>query len=224
MRRRSALAVGLVGLVGLSGLSGLGGLVACDKLGAKKATDDPPPPPTIASATEPVPPAASFNATPVAQFADAGNVEGKTPLEQARMYKATGQLWLARLHLEPKALSDDGTKEEAELLLEICMAQPDVACVEKCGVKLGRKIKFDGGAPVASAKGIDAGGEHHEPDTELARARDLVLKTQLEPARKLLEPKVLDGKASREEIRMLKTICQKQGDRMCVALCDSKLK
>jgi len=68
------------------------------------------------------------------------------------------------------------------------------------------------------------GAEHQEPDTELARTRDLVLKMQYESARKALEPKVLDGRASREEIRLLKTICEKEGDRMCIALCDAKLK
>lgn len=197
-------------------------LCACDGL-KKKPTDDPPPPPTIASARETVPPAAPFNATPAAQLADAGNAENKSPLELAREYKATGQLWMARLHLEQKALGPDGTKEEAELLLQICMEQGDPGCVEKCGVKLGRKIKFDGGAPPA-AQTVDAGGEHREPDTDLAQARDLVLKMKLDPARKLLEQKVLDGKASREEVRMLKTICEKQGDRMCVALCNTKLK
>jgi len=69
-----------------------------------------------------------------------------------------------------------------------------------------------------------AGQEHTEPDTELARARDLVLKKQYDLARKSLEPKVLDGKASREEVRLLETICERQHDRMCVALCESKLK
>ena len=50
-----------------------------------------------------------------------------------------------------------------------------------------------------------------------------MLEAQLDPARKTLEPKVLDGKATREELRLLRTICDKQDDRMCVALCDSKL-
>ena len=59
---------------------------------------------------------------------------------------------------------------------------------------------------------------------ELARARDLVLKKQFDQARKALEPKVLDGKASREEIRLLKNICESQGDRMCVVVCEAKLK
>jgi hypothetical protein len=107
------------------------------------------------------------------------------------------------------------------------MQQNDESCVEQCGKKLGRKIKFtatapkDTGPPAASAS---VGSEHKEPETDLARARDLVLKNDYENARKTLEPKVLDGKASREEIRMLKTICQKQSDRMCMALCDAKLK
>ncbi|MDB4938241.1 MAG: hypothetical protein JWP87_5213 [Labilithrix sp.] len=178
----------------------------------------------VVSAREVVPPAAPFNATPVAQYADAGNLDGQPPFEQATVYEANGQLWMARLVLERKALGSDATKDETELLAKICMQQNDLACVEACSTKLGRKIKLDGGAaPRASASAV-AGQQHTEPDTDLARVRDLVLKMQYDPARKSLEPKVLDGKASREEIRMLKTICEKQGDRMCVALCESKLK
>ena len=131
---------------------------------------------------------------------------------------------MARLVLERKALGADATKEETELLVRICQDQADAACIEACARKLGRKIKMpDGGAPAPAIAGGSA-PEHKEPDSDLARARDLVLKMQYEPARKTLEPKVLDGKASREEIRMLRTVCEKQGDRMCVALCDSKLK
>ena len=189
---------------------------------------DPPPdtkeaaPITTTSAREVVPPAAPFNATPVAQFADAGNLDTQPPFEQAKVFEANGQLWMARLVLERKALGSDATKDETELLLKICEQQNDAACVEACGKKLGRKIKLDAGTPAPKSSGV--GGEHKEPDSELARARDLVLKMQFESARKALEPKVLDGKASREEIRMLKTICEKQGDRMCIALCDTKLK
>ena len=196
---------------------------------------DPPPeakdtaPVTTTSAPEVVPPAAPFNATPVAQFADAGNLDTQPPFEQAKVFETNGQLWMARLVLERKALGSDATKDETELLLKICSQQNDAACVEACGKKLGRNIKLDGGAPASKSSGSAAasagvGSEHKEPDSELARARDLVLKMQFEPARKALEPKVLDGKASREEIRMLKTICEKQGDRMCIALCDTKLK
>ena len=196
---------------------------------------DPPPDPDafdaavpISSVREPVPPAAPFNATPVAQFADAGNLDTQPPFEQAKVFEANGQIWMARLVLERKALGSDATKDETELLVKICQQQGDQACLDACGKKLGRKIKFDAGAPSAapssSAGSAAVGQEHKEPDSELARARDLVLKMQYEPARKTLEPKVLDGKASREEIRMLKTICEKQGDRMCVALCESKLK
>lgn len=201
----------------------LAGAIA-SSVGCKKPPpEDPPPPTTIASARETVPPAASFNATPVAELADSGSTEGQTPLEQARSYKASGQLWMARLHLENRALSSTGTKEEAELLLEICTEQGDEACVEKCGEKLNRKIKLDAGARAAGT-GATTPPEHREPDTELARARDMVLKMHFAEARKVLEPKVIDGKATREEIRLLKTICEREGDRMCVALCNTKLK
>ena len=176
---------------------------------------------TIASgpAIEAVPPAAPVNGMPLAE---AGDLEGQPPFEQAKAFKANGQLWMARLVLEPKALGSDGTKEEAELLGRICSEQKDAACVEACGKKLGRKIKFDAGdSETPAARPV---GDRGEPDTDLTRARDLLLKNQLEPARKTLEPKALDGKASREEVRMLRTICEKQRDRMCIALCDAKLK
>jgi hypothetical protein len=180
---------------------------------------------TSSGVPEVVPPAAPFNATPVAQFADAGNIDGKPPFEQATFYEANGQLWMARLVLERKALDSDGTPREAELLAKICQQQGDEPCLEACAKKLGRKIKLDGGAGRSAADaGAVAGQEHKEPDTELAKARDLVLKKQFDIARKSLEPKVLDGKASREEIRLLQTICEQQRDRMCVALCASKLK
>ena len=196
---------------------------------------DPPPDPDafdgaapLASVRETVPPAAPFNATPVAQFADAGDLDTQPPYEQAKVFEANGQIWMARLVLERKALGEGATKDETELLVKICQEQGDTACLDACGKKLGRKIKYDGGAPssptAGSAVSAVVGQQHQEPDSELARARDLVLKMQYDPARKALEPKVLDGRASREEIRMLKTICEKQGDRMCVALCESKLK
>jgi hypothetical protein len=204
----------------------LGGLCAfsCKKDPPTDVPDSSPV--TMTSAPEIVPPAAPFNATPVAQLADAGNLEGKSPFEQAQVYEANGQLWMARLVLERQALGSDATREETELLARICVQQNDEGCVDACASKLGRKIKMDaGGAKTPSASASSGvGSEHKEPDSDLARARDLLLKKQLDQARKTLEPKVLDGKASREEVRMLKTICEKQSDRMCVALCDAKLK
>jgi hypothetical protein len=196
---------------------------------------DPPPDPDaidaaipISSARIPVPPAAPFNATPVAQFADAGDLDTQSPYEQAKVFESNGQIWMARLVLERKALGADATKDETELLVKVCQQQGDTACLDACAQKLGRKIKYDAvvpsTAPSGSVASASVGQVHTEPDSELARARDLVLKMQYEPARKALEPKVLDGKASREEIRMLRTICEKQGDRMCVALCETKLK
>jgi hypothetical protein len=176
-----------------------------------------------------VPPAASFNATPVAPFTDAGSLDGLPPYEQAKAYEAEGQLWMGRLLLEQKALGADATKDETELLLKICEQQGDDACVEACGKKLGRKIKLDAGvkhdaAAAPSGSAVTTGREHQEPDTDLAKVRDLVLKGDLERARKALEPKVLEGKASREEVRLLRSVCITQKDRMCAALCDAKLK
>jgi len=183
------------------------------------------------SVPDKVPPIAPLHGGPPAEI-DAGNLDTQPPFEQAKVFESNGQLWMARLVLEKKALGADGTKEEAELLAKICQQQSDEACVEACGTKLGRKIKYDASAPPAASASARAGGAdggrdaplHKEPDSELARTRDLVLKMQYESARKALEPKVLDGRASREEIRLLKTICEKQTDRMCIALCDAKLK
>lgn len=171
-----------------------------------------PPRPTV--------PPVLLSATPVAAFADA-SIDGKTPYDQAAAYEATGQHWLARLVLEKRALGPEGTKRDIELLATICHAQGDDECVETCEERLGRKLKFDAGR--GGAAPIDP-SEHKEPDTEAARARDLLLKGRVVEARKVLEPKVLDGKASKEEVRLLKTACQEQGDRMCIALCDTKLK
>ena len=176
-------------------------------------------PPPIVSATATVPPVA-FSGTPVADFADASSIDGQTPYAQARAYEASGQYWLARLVLEKKALGSEGTKEEIELLALICHHQDDASCVEDCSGRLGKKLKFDAGAPRLP---IDA-GEHKEPDTDFVRARAHLLGDRLKEAREILEPKVIDGKASKEEVRLLKSVCKQQGNRMCVALCDAKLK
>lgn len=185
--------------------------------GKKDASNDPPPP-VIDSAPVPVPPVAT-SGEPVSTFLDAGS---GTPLEQAQQYEVSGQHWLARLVLEPKAFGADGSKAEVNLLAYICYEQGDDACVDKCAQKLGvKKLKFDGGAPKPPPITV---GEHEEPETDAAMARALFLKHKDKDARAILEPKLLDGSASKEEIRLLKAICKDQGDRMCQALCDSKLK
>jgi hypothetical protein len=188
--------------------------------GCKTSSKPPPPddpPPVVPSATTPVP-----QAMPVADFdASLEPLDGKTPLEQARIYESRGQLWLAQMSLEKQALGPSGTKEEAELLAWICHRRDEPECVRKCEAKLGRKLKLDGGAPGLL---FDAGREHDEPTSDVARARDHVLKENWQHARLLLEPRVVDGNATKEEIRLLKQVCREQGDRMCVALCDAKLK
>jgi len=147
-------------------------------------------------------------------------LDGKSPLESARILEGRGQDWMAQMTLEKKAFGPDGTKQEVEFLGYICNKRDDDDCVRKCETKLGKKLHFDGGAP----KPIDAGRDPNASKSDLVKARDFVLKKEWDSARPLLEPKVLEGKASKEEIRLLKQVCQGQGDRMCVALCDAKLK
>jgi len=185
----------------------------------KKAEVEPPPP--IDTTPIPVPPVAT-SGVPVAAFADAA--VATTPYEQARQYEENGQHWMARLVLEPRAMSSEGTKTEVELLAHVCNEQGDEACVDRCAQKLGvKKLKFDGGAPKKPLADVSP-PEHKEPDTDAAKARDLFLKKRTAEARDVLEHKVVDGKASKEEVRLLRSICKEQGDRMCVALCDAKLK
>ncbi|MCL2723527.1 MAG: hypothetical protein FWD69_03730 [Polyangiaceae bacterium] len=192
-------------------LSAVGWLLAmpaaCNKLEkGSSPTDNVPLAPAEASAI-------ATTQTPGGNGGD--DMAGKPPLEQARAYFANGQKWLARLVLEPQALSPSGTPEEAEFLAQICEAQSDPKCIEACNRKLGHKVKADGGTVVN-----DAGAT----SLELSRARGLVAKKQFGPARAILEPRVLDGTSSTDEIALLKTICTKQADRMCVAFCDSKLR
>lgn len=200
-----------------------GALASDCKPGSQKQPPPPDPPPVVPSASTPVP-----QAMPVADFdASLEPTDGKTPLEQAKIYESRGQLWMAQMVLQSKALGSDGTKPEAEELGYICYQRDDADCVKKCEAKLGKKLKFDGGVPrppIAPMDDDGTGRTHKEPKSDVARARDLVLKKQYDEARKILEPRVLDGKASREEIRLLKQVCKSQGDRMCVVLCDAKLK
>ncbi len=180
-------------------------------------------PGTVVEITAPQPPPKTLvKAEPVSAFADAAvGPDEKTPFEQAKEYHSRGQNWVARLLIEKRALSADGPKEEAELLLEICKAQSDAQCVADCAKRLGRKITFDGGvapgapSPLASAE--------RPGETAFTRARDLHLKGKDKEARALLEARVIDGKAPAEETRLLLDICNAQKDKMCVALCKKQL-
>lgn len=197
----------------LAAITALGGTVYDCKSGSKKQ-DDPPPP--IPSATTPVP-----QAMPVGDFDAAMEpLDGKTPLESARILEGRGQDWMAQMTLEKKAFGPDGTKAEVEFLAYICNKRDDEECLKKCELKLGKKLHFDGGTP----RVFDAGRDPNEVKSDVVKARDFILKKEWDSARPLLEPRVLEGKASKEEIRLLKQVCQGQGDRMCVALCDAKLK
>lgn len=199
-------------------LSALVLVVGCSR--KPKAEGEAPMVSSASVASEPQTRVPPVSAAPASDFADAAPADGKTAFEQAQAYEANGQHWLARLLLEKKALGSSGTPAEQELLATICHEQGDDECVEACAARLGRKLDF----PSGPARARPVASEHREPDSDLARARDLVLKRRLGDARKVLEAKVLDGSASREEARLLRSVCQQQGDRMCVALCETKLK
>lgn len=198
----------------IAAISALTGTLYDCKSGSKKPEEPPPPP--IPSTTPPVPPA-----LPIAEFdAAIEPLDGKSPLESARILEGRGQDWMAQMTLEKKAFGPDGTKPEIEFLAYICHKRDEADCMKKCELKLGKKLHFDGGTPRA----FDAGRDPNEHKSDVTKARDFILKKEWDSARPLLEPKVLEGKASKEEIRLLKQVCQGQGDRMCVALCDAKLK
>lgn len=114
-------------------------LTACAR---KEAPRDEPR--TVPEPAVTVPPIAQA-AEPVTAFLDAGAIE--SPYDQARTNLANGQVWLARLVIEKKALGSTGTPAELELLSKICEQQADKACVRECARKLGTK------APAARKKG-----------------------------------------------------------------------
>lgn len=126
-------------------------LAACDWTRTPPPDDRPPAPVTSAPVIKTPP--VSFGVAPAPRLAEAGGAEPGPPLDQAREYAASGQLWLARLVLEKKALGSDATKDETELLARICVEQGDEVCAGQCGAKLGRKRGLDAGAPRATDAG-----------------------------------------------------------------------
>ncbi len=150
-------------------------------------------------------------AVPLESLSEAGVTEGeKSAMDQAKQYDAEGRVWLARLVLEKKALGKDGKPEEVQLLKHLCEEQQDLDCIDACVVASGGKAK----------RTKDAGAKQ----TTLGMAEELMKKGKLPQARKLIEPEVLSGSAPPEEIQLLRTLCTKQKDKTCVALCDAKLK
>jgi hypothetical protein len=205
--------------VRLGVLLATGALVTgCEKISAYVQPAPDPPPPLLADpAPPPLPPP-----TPAEAFLDA-----EAPvslLEQAKKYEAGGQLILARFALESKALSSEATPEETEFLAHICNLQGDTECVMQCATKLGKKLKFDGGTPRSAKSAVPPAPTASAREGELGLARSLFQKKKYDAARKLIEPSVLDNTASAEQIGLLRSVCAAQRDRMCVALCDAKLK
>lgn len=114
-------------------------VAACARKEAPHEEPRPAPEPAVT-----VPPIAQA-AEPVTAILDAGAIE--SPYDQARTSFANGQVWLARLVIEKKALGGTGTPAELELLAKICEQQADKACVRECARKLGAK------APAPRRKG-----------------------------------------------------------------------
>ncbi len=150
-------------------------------------------------------------AVPLESLSEAGVMEGeKSPIDQAKQYDAEGRVWLARLVIEKKALGKEGKPDEIAFLKHLCEEQQDSDCIDACVLASGGKVK----------RSKDAGAKQ----TTLGMAEELVKKGKNAQARKLLEPEVLSGSAPAEEIQFLKSICAKQKDKTCVALCEAKLK
>ena len=67
-------------------------------------------------------------------------------------------------------------------------------------------IQFAGLSRVAALVGN--AGEHKEPDTDTARARDFILKGRMKEARDILEPKVIDKKLYAPGIGIVQELSQ----------------
>lgn len=186
----------------------------CDKLkpgGGEARGSQPPPTASAAPAVTPSPPAQTAGIDPNA-----------SELDQAKAYSKGGQVWLARLVLEQKALGDTGTRDEAAFLAELCQEQGDQACLDACGKKLGKKIVLAKAAPRDAGAAALPSAEA-EDASDFGKARAWMLKGQNGKARAILEPRVLENKASRDEVRLLLEVCKVQKDKMCQALCQSRL-
>jgi hypothetical protein len=108
--------------------------------------------------------------------------------------KTNGQLWRAHLILEAHALSTEGTRDEVKLLQEICKAQEDQECLDKCTAKIT-------GKPVESS--ID-------------RLHDLAVKNP-KAARATLKAKQAKQALSAEELEVLQGACERLKDKACLA-------
>lgn len=216
MRRSVQSTLFVVVVAGLASLASLG----CDKLkpGGGEARGSQPIS-SITAGTASAPPVP----TPPAS-ASAGIDPNASELEQAKAYSKGGQLWLARLVLEQKALGDSGTRDEASYLADLCQEQGDQACLDACGKKLGKKLVLAKAGPERKDAGVAAlPSAEAEDNSDFGKARALMLKGQNAKARAILEPRVLENKASREEVRLLLEVCRVQKDKMCMALCQSRI-
>jgi hypothetical protein len=145
----------------------------------------PPPPPTVLVAPERPKPRAPVKL-------EDGSLASTEYLD-ARDYKASGQIWKARLTLEPRALAVTGTPNEIKLLHDICTVQNDQDCIEACTTRL-------------SGKGVESVFE---------RAKKLGLKDP-RGAKALLIKKFDGGGLDDAEFEYLRNLCTRTKDAACL--------
>jgi pSer/pThr/pTyr-binding forkhead associated (FHA) protein len=105
--------------------------------------------------------------------------------------------------------------------------QLPIATTRDAGTKYDAgALKYDAGArPVYDAGATAATASTARPlptSTDLEKEGQLAL-TQRDMAKKSLEGKVYSGRASTDEIRLLKSLCKEVGDRNCVEMCRKML-
>ncbi len=115
-------------------------------------------------------------------------------------------------------LADSSTIDPNQLPIA---STPDASVKHDAGAfkyDAGARAQYDAGAPAttaSTARPIASG-------SDIDREGQLAL-TQRELAKKSLEGKVYSGRASTDEIRLLKSLCKEVGDRNCVEMCRKML-
>lgn len=171
-------------------------------LACSKGSDGPAPAPLPPVAPEiPVPPVVLADSPDASSIGD--GAAPPSPVEQARAHAAAGQLWLARLTIEKRALSADGTPEELTLLTELCKRQEDGDCLERIAKKRGVRT--------------------HELESRVPEARRLVARGKLAEARELLRPALDADPAPKTELQLLVSVCGKLRDAACASAAKARL-
>lgn len=118
---------------------------------------------------------------------------------EAKRLMVGGRLVAAALIITPKALGETGTKDELDLLAELCEKREDKDCMAKVA---------------ARRKGASAGVD------DLRK----LAKSSPEDARTLLLPRLQSGEISAEEAEILAGVCAKLRDKECEGMAKAQAK